>query len=152
MMHCIFRKTAFLIDLGGKRKHSTPIGLAKEWVSVLQSCYPGEFVCPGQSEIMPWYTYPTVHSLPLLLARTTRPWDHRLRSVGTEHVPLPRPPFLRPSDPGQDRRRRLFRPRQEAHRRHGRRRPATGRIRGETFDPLGRRGAREVLAGLDRGL
>ncbi|KAG7530612.1 hypothetical protein FFLO_04914 [Filobasidium floriforme] len=33
-------KTAFLIDLGGKRKHSTPIGLAKEWVSVLQSCYP----------------------------------------------------------------------------------------------------------------
>lgn len=34
-------KTAFLIDMGGKRKHSTPIGLAKDWVSVLQSCYPG---------------------------------------------------------------------------------------------------------------
>ena len=39
-----FRKTAFLIDMGGKRKHSTPIGLAKDWVSVLQSCYPGMFI------------------------------------------------------------------------------------------------------------
>jgi hypothetical protein len=36
------RKAAFLIDFSGKRKHSTPIGLAKEWVTVLQTCYPGE--------------------------------------------------------------------------------------------------------------
>lgn len=37
------RKAAFLIDFSGKRKHSTPIGLAKEWVTVLQTCYPGEW-------------------------------------------------------------------------------------------------------------
>lgn len=33
-------KTAFLIDFSGKRKYSTPVGLAKSWVTVLQTCYP----------------------------------------------------------------------------------------------------------------
>jgi hypothetical protein len=59
MMHGTFRKTAFLIDLGGKRKHSTPIGLAKEWVSVLQSCYPGELVFPSHPKTETRCTYPT---------------------------------------------------------------------------------------------
>lgn len=34
------RKTSFIVDFIGKRKYNTPISLAREWVNVLQDCYP----------------------------------------------------------------------------------------------------------------
>lgn len=89
----IFRKTAFLIDFGGKRKHSTPIKLAKEWVNVLQSCYPGKSSCfllesPHLNNTLITQASPDT--------RATGRGHHCQRPLGTVHVPLPRPALSRP--------------------------------------------------------
>ncbi|GHJ89955.1 hypothetical protein NliqN6_6357 [Naganishia liquefaciens] len=46
-------KTSFIVDFAGKRKYTTPISLAKEWVSVLQDCYP-ERLAVGAIVNIPW--------------------------------------------------------------------------------------------------
>ncbi|KAI5450086.1 Phosphatidylinositol transfer protein (PITP) [Naganishia albida] len=46
-------KTSFIVDFTGKRKYSTPISLAKEWVTVLQDCYP-ERLAVGAIVNIPW--------------------------------------------------------------------------------------------------